>query len=87
MKTEITIEGEFDPRTATFWAKFQTENGGAQERHTNSASLYQTPSKGEFFIVNTSGGGLSTRYDLVENRAEIEGFLKERCDFILRHYY
>ncbi len=87
MQTGIPLDGEFNVQTAIFWAKFQTENGGAQERHTNSASLYQTPSKGEVFIVNTSGGGLSTRYDLVENRAEIEGFLKERCDFILRHYY
>ncbi len=86
MQTGIPLDGEFNVQTAIFWAKFQTDSGGAQEHRTNSASVFSTPSPEKFFIVNTSACGMPTHYDLVEDRAELEEFLKDRCDFILRHY-
>ena len=86
MQTGIPLDGEFNVQTAVFWAKFQTDSGGAQEHHTNAVSVYSTPSKGQFFIVNTTPGGMPTHYDLAENRAELEKFLEERREFILRHY-
>ncbi len=93
---QVVPGGDYDWRTAPFWAWFQSEDEGVQERHTRGPALYSTR-RGEFFLINRppngpprKGGDESSQSpfsgEAFESKDELRLWLKEQCDFILSNY-
>ncbi len=93
---KVVPVGDYDWRTAPFWARFQSEDEGVQERHTLGPALYSTR-RGEFFWVNRPPNGPSRKGgdessqspisgEAFESKDELRLWLKEQCHFILSNY-